>query len=197
MKKHYKKQSKRKTNRPIKVVVKIYVDGPTEIYYWDRVNELELFPNIHIQAKKGSYDRYLYDYNNETTFLTLDIDNKQKHQKKEYELLEEACKNEKVFYNNYSFETFLLHHKIKTVGRIESKYSYDKKMRRHFGVDEWADNKCHNSRTKICKEITKESIEFCIANLKQYHRKNWNDNPSSNMDKLFDRLKEINDKSKI
>ncbi len=195
MKKHYRKNSIKRTNRRIKTPVKIYVEGQTEISYFKHLNDLEYFTNLAIKTVKGPFEKFIYD-TNELKYIIVDIDNKQPKQRKESDKLTQITKDERVFFNNYSFETWLLLHKNKNVKKVLKHHSYDLEMKRTYNVISWSENKSKKQLNKINKQISKKDIKAAINNSKVIENHIPFTNPSSNMKKLFDELSRLNMKGR-
>ncbi|HEY8364335.1 MAG TPA: hypothetical protein VIK84_02075 [Haloplasmataceae bacterium] len=99
-------KSKSKHIKHIITPVKLFVDGETEVNYFNRVNILKMFKNVSIVATKGNYDRYLaYKKKNKDkyVFYIEDIDgvcsnSKEPEKVNKYKKLSNILKNQKIFF---------------------------------------------------------------------------------------------------
>ena len=127
MKKKGLKYNVRSERRHV-IPIKIFVDGVTEIDYFQRINELIMLSNISIQAEIGKYEKFK-DYRRRNPLKQVmfieDIDgvsvySKNQQKKIKYQKLLSILNKsnglgDSIFYNNYSFETWLLNHKKNSI----------------------------------------------------------------------------------
>lgn len=195
---HKKKQSQRKFNREYVEKYKLYVDGPTEIDYFKKLNDLKVYKYLSFKPLASGVNGYEYDYEKSKCSLIVDIDAKDKRKsRKEYNRLSSLINNSdyNVFYNNYSFESFLLLHRNKSVKSVFSSNGYDISIKRTFDIDEWSHDKNKFKRTKLLNNISKDDILRAKENTKLYNNKNWYDNPSTNFYKFFEFIEKRNEKN--
>lgn len=192
------------TNKRKEYVIKpkaiILGDGPTEKDYVERLKELAIFSNINLKYEKGNEENFLtklkeHTNNSQNVLLILDIDNSNNNNSKKHEKIKRIIKEYKiqVFYNNYSFETWLINHK-KCFGKpIIASKEYDLDFQRCFKVKSWSKNKDERNRKKVMGQITKNNIKKASKNIKTISENHWSKNPSSNMDKFIECLKNKTD----
>ncbi len=196
---HKKKQSNRKNNREYVEKYKLYVDGPTEIDYFHRLNNLKMYKYISFSPLSSGLNGYEYDYEKDKCCLIIDIDAKdKKNSRKEYERLLSVFNNENynVYYNNYSFESLLLLHKNKSVKPVYKSNEYDISIKRTFGVDKWSHGKTKAKRIKLLKNISIEDVLRAKENTKIYKNKTWYENPSTNFNEFFEFFEKRNERNK-
>ena len=99
-----------------------------------------------------------------TLLLILDIDNcnnnkDQLHRKEKIKkLIDSKTYKGCIFYNNYSFETWLLLHKFKFNTQLTFRHNYDQFMTKYFGVENWSKYKNDKNRKLIMKQIDIKNI---------------------------------------
>jgi hypothetical protein len=96
-----------------------------------------------------------------------------------------------IFFNNYSFELWLLNHIDYFSKPVTDKTQYDKKMNDVFGIESWSKYKNERNRDQILKMIDYDSIKAASTNIKRLNRKKPFKNPSSNMDEWVNKIKKI------
>lgn len=182
--------------REIKPRVIIIGDGETEEDYINRLKKIDYFKNVNLKFEKGDEDNFeikLKEHldNIENVFLILDIDNVKSGDR--YQKLANLINNTNynIFYNNRSFETWLLNHKINFSSSIIYSRDYNKHIKTHFAVESWATNKNKNNREKIMNQIDVEEVDLAKENIRNISSKSWNENPSSNMDKFIEKIETI------
>lgn len=165
--------------------------------YTDRLNQLNYFENVNLKFEKGDESNFhikLKEHleNKHNVFLILDIDNVRDGGR--YDKIARLIDNVEynVFYNNYSFETWLLNHKINFASPIIVSSHYNTYFKKHFDVESWSDNKNKNNREKVMNQIDKEAINLAIVNIANIKEKKWDENPSSNMEEFINKIKNIN-----
>lgn len=181
---HRRKQRKLKNN------IILFVDGHVEKRYFNHIN-INRYKSIKFKIKIGDELDYIRNYKDEVGIMViLDIDGitERNDPKKRFNNISKIINHDNVFYNNFSFEGFLLHHVCDFNAKILSSNEYDQHMRDEFGViDSWSRNKNINNSDKILNKVTKETMEAAIIRSKSLNN-HFYTNPSSNMNKLFDRL---------
>lgn len=188
------KQSKRQ----IKNTVVVIGDGETEEAYFDRLTELNAFPNLNFKFVKGNEHNYSTrkkEYaDNPHVLLILDIDNTNPGTSK-YGKIESLVKSKTtkkyVFFNNYSFEHWLLNHKMYFTKPITDKGQYDLHMKNIFSVESWSNNKDETNRTKIMKQLEFDDLINAKNSITKHAKKEFHLNPSSNMDEFVAYLQDI------
>lgn len=184
-----------------KINIIAVVEGITEKLYFERLKELNYFPQLSFTIKMlGSKDNWrpsltsaLASKNNaDYVLLILDIDH-DTEKMSEIERLITKDYSPKVlkkvlFYNNYAFELFLLNHKIVYRKSVINGNGYDAEMKKVFQLSSY--NKREKEIESIMKKINKEDIDLAVERMSRivtdYRR-----NPSSNMVQMFDKLKKI------
>lgn len=189
-------QSKRQTRKQfIKPLVVILGDGKTEQDYVERLKEFDCFKNVNLKYEKGSEENFeiklkehLHNKNN--VLVILDIDNESKSTLR-YDKIKHLIKKYKnqIFYNNYSFETWLLNHKTCFSKPVIDKKEYDEDIKKVFGVDSWSKYKNKRNRNKIMKQIKTDDIDTACKNTKIINKNKWDNNPSSNMDLMVNKIR--------
>lgn len=183
----------------LKQTVLVIVDGKTEEMYFDKLNKLGLFPNIRFKTVMGDDSNFeiIFRENLELKekFIILDIDHCNHHIPKRMErirwLRSKKFLREIIFYNNYSFETFLLNHKIKFAAPITDSIQYDIHMNTQFSVQNWHNNKTEHALKQVMNDITDDSHQLMLINILEIHKEDCFENPSSNMSRFFERIKTI------
>jgi len=191
-------QSRRRP-RKLKTIIMLFVDGEVEIEYFKHIN-INDKNNIRFVIKKGNeldFIKNMYDEVVHMVILDIDATSRTNDPKNRYLNLEKLVKDKtvkhNVFFNNYSFETFLLLHVIKKVKPIYKGKDYDSLMKKHFNIDNgWYKNKNNNNMNKIFSLINDESVKFAIENCEKISHRAF-DNPSTNMHLFFERMLEIDD----
>ncbi|HEY8364334.1 MAG TPA: RloB domain-containing protein [Haloplasmataceae bacterium] len=97
----------------------------------------------------------------------------------------------KYFFNNFSFETWLLNHKSFFTSKILDKKDYDMFMYKIFKVQNWSSKKNLTQRKKIMNKIGLYDIQTALKNIEKISHEPF-DNPSSNMNDLITIFHEIN-----
>jgi RloB-like protein len=164
-----------------KLVIRLIVDGETEEDYFNHLNNLEVYERIAFKPKRGNeldYKREKIRESDNPVFFIVDIDAKEQDK-----ALDKLIKNDKIFFNNYSFETFLIAHKTIPFGKVLTKKEYNQKINEHFHVEEY--KKTKEQRKKIISQIDKGNLESALSNIKYINNDNMYKNPSSNMHELF------------
>lgn len=187
-----------KQKRLIKTTVIVLGDGETEESYFNRVNELNIFPSLNLKFVKGNENNYKTKQKehaeNPHLLLIIDVDNTQSGTTK-YALIQSATTSrttsKNVFFNNYSFELWLLNHKIYFSKSITDKSQYDSHMKSTFLVDSWSTNKDQVNRSKIMSSIEFADIFTAQCNVTKLGSKQFNMNPSSNLDEFIKYLLNI------
>ncbi len=187
---------RRRPQYEIKPRVIIIGDGNLEKDYIDRLKELNYFENVHLKFEKGDESNFhtkLKEHleNKDNVFLILDIDNVKKGRR--YEKIERLINNIEynVFYNNYSFETWLLNHKVSFASPIIDSNQYNIHFKTYFDVESWSSNKNKNNREKVMNQIDVDNINVAVTNIVNISDKRWDNNPSSNMDEFISKIKGI------
>lgn len=190
--------SVKKKRFEIKPMVVILGDGETERSYVNRLREIKMFDKVNIKFEKGDEENFeskLKEHlnNQKNVFLILDIDNEQSHTKRYDKIMYLIEKYEdKVFYNNYSFETWLINHKNSFSKPIINKNEYDQEIENNFNVSSWSGYKNKKNRDKIMLQITKENVIEASLNISNISKNKWGDNPSSNMNDLIEEINKVN-----
>ena len=158
-----------------------------------------LFQNLKFKPVKGNdisyYNTFKENYDLTHKYLILDIDcsnnNNQKRAERIRTILQSKDMKDLVYFNNYSFETFLLCHMTSFTTPIVKKEEYDPFMEKHFKVVSWGNNKDKRNIGIVVKEITEETFEKMILNVKKIYEKDCFKTPNSNMHKFFEKIKKI------
>lgn len=197
---------KRSRKQTFQVKHRVYIvgDGDTEKDYFKRIAELNIFPNIVFETKKGNelnFEIFLQEHFDQDVFLILDIDNKNKpisskcRHTKIRNLWEKYEAENIIFFNNYSFELWLINHKKQFNKAVLSRSGYNKPIQDCFGVREWPENRTQKNRKKIMSAIDQEAVNKAINNIKLVESSTPFKNPSSNMEKLMEILTCINEEA--
>ena len=202
VKKRRQKKYNPKGNRPnlnFRTPVKIFCDGKTEISYFKRLNDLNLFNHVSFRPRKGKEKELLRAIDkDETSFLLLDIDNHGNIKNStEFKNLKQVINSNKkhVFFVNYSIETWILLHKMKNPPIAVKKEDYNSRMNIHFHLKKtWSSDKSEMQRDTVMSKITKSDFENCLDNSKNLENNDYSVNPSTNLRKLFVVIQLINDK---
>ncbi len=189
------KLKSRKMKRKLRNKVVLYVDGDVEIDYFRHIGICEN-SSLKLDIKKGDENKFFKEiYDEIPHMIILDIDAVTVGQdpKKRYEniksLVEDHKTKDMTFFNNYSFETFLLNHVCKFTKPIYNSQDYDKHMRKHFDLkDSWSNKKNQASRNKMLSKIDEEALGNAKIRSKNLSN-NCFRNPSSNMDSFFEKIK--------
>lgn len=185
----------RKKQRRLKNEIILYVDGEVEIAYFKHIN-INQIDNVRFSIKKGDEIEFLKNIDDEIPrMIILDIDaiTKDNDPKKRYlnidKILKDHRTNKNVFYNNYSFETFLLLHITDRIEPIYHAKAYDKLMTKYFKLkDKWSRHKDASNLKLIFSMIDQDSLNNAIERTKQFNKDAFL-NPSSNMCDFFERIK--------
>ncbi len=189
----------KKSLRYIQPTVIILGDGETEEAYVDRLKQLNYFSNVKLKFEIGdefSFETKIKEHAyNKEVHVIIDIDNIQPNTEK-YRKIQQLYQTNKykgqIFFNNYSFELWLLNHIRKCGKPVIKKKEYNSNMKNCFKVESWADNKNEINRGKIMGKINCKSIDKAAKNIKELNRKTPFANPSSNMDewvKIVNKIK--------
>lgn len=188
---------KQRIPQRIKPLVVILGDGETEKDYVERLKDLEYFENVNLKYEKGNEENFeiklkehLYIEENVLVFLDIDNENKSSCRYHKIKYLIEKYKKQ-VFYNNYAFETWLINHKKTFHKPIVDKKEYNQDIKALFDVNSWSKYKNKENRTKIMNQIEKDDVDKACENIKVISGKDWDNNPSSNMDKMVKKIKKI------
>lgn len=189
-------QRKKRTQFEFKPRVIIIGDGDTEKDYFNRLKDLDYFKNVNIKFELGDESNFytkLKEHleNKDNLFLVLDIDNVRDGGR--FDKIERLISNSdyNIYYNNYSFETWLLNHKTAFASPIFMKDQYDTHFKKHFGIVSWSNNKNKNNRDKIMSQISELEVNNAVTNISNIISRLWYENPSSNIDKLIEKIKGI------
>lgn len=181
----------------IKPTVIILGEGVTEKDYIDLLKELNYFNNVHLKYERGDEENFetkLKEHSNPNVLVVLDIDNVQSGTSKfntiQRLVTTKKFKN-KVFFNNYSFEIWLLNHLVYFTSPIVAKKEYDSSMKSQFGVKHWSSNKGSSNRKSVMNQINKKGVNAAKKNIGILNNKNPFHNPSSNMDDLITKIASI------
>lgn len=186
-----------KKSRNVRPLVIIIGDGETEESYVERLKELDYFSNVHLKFEKGNEDSFETKMKEHAgihrVLVIIDVDGTQPRTKKGRKikrLIDIKSYSKQVFFNNCSFETWLLNHRNPFLKPMITQKQYDPYIDTCFGVKSWANNKDKRNRENITKQIDSKSIDCAVKNIKIIS-KNPFDNPSSNMDKWVAVIKKI------
>jgi len=190
-------QTKR-TNRYVRPTVIVLGDGETEKSYINKLKELDFFSNVHLKYEKGNefnFETKIKEHaNNKSVIVIIDVDNAETSSAK-YNAIKRLLETKKykgqIFFNNYSFELWLLNHIDYFSKPVTDKTQYDKEMDDIFGVESWSKYKNERNRSQIMKMIDNDSIKAASANIKLLNKKKPFKNPSSNMDEWVNKIKKI------
>lgn len=187
-----RKQTRKLTKRLVNYH-NLYVDGTVELEYFKHIN-INNDSSIKLNIKIGNELDFIRNCADEIpTMVILDIDatTKKNDPKKRYLNLKkiiEGPKKKNVFFNNFSFETFLLLHVMSFSKPIYKKEEYDILMKNYFGIkDSWSVKKNEYNRRKVFSKINEETRKIAISKMKHMSKKPFR-NPSSNMDKFFEEI---------
>lgn len=188
-------------DREYRVPVYIYGDGETEESYFNHLNVIKKFKNIRfipkIYDKPKKFERMFQ--NEKHVYAVFDIDNHGKDKKStEYINLENKLKKYKnyAFFANYSFETWILLHKRKKIPMIIHKNDYDSLMNTHFRLKiKWSkpDGKNKEQRDIVMSKLSVQDVNTACENAKEIENEKFYENPSTNINLLFEKLTKIND----
>lgn len=188
----------RKRPRRLKNQVILFVDGEVEIEYLKHI-EINRYDNVRFNVKKGNENDFINILHDEIPkMLILDIDavTKRNDPKKRYNNIKYITKDKDikkdVFFNNYSFETFLLLHVKDFTKRILKIDEYNKDMKAEFDIkDSWSNKKNKSNIQKVFLRIDQKSLKTALLRAKKLSS-TFHKNPSSNMDKFFKRVEYYN-----
>jgi len=181
-----------------KKIIYILGDGQTEETYINRINDLGIFSEIRLRYVNGdelNFETFLKEHLEQNSFLILDIDNEQP--------LGSSCRYEKiktikekftdiVYYNNYSFETWLINHKAYFCKAFINKKQYNFYIKKIFGISHWSEDKSEQNRNTMMSQIDSIDVEFAKQNSKRiFDESNLFANPNSNMHLMFEKLEKI------
>ena len=71
------------------------------------------------------------------------------------------------------------------------KDQYDTHFKKHFEIVSWSNNKNKNNRDKIVSQISELEVNDAVTNISNIISRLWYENPSSNIDKLIEKIKGI------
>jgi len=190
-------QTKR-TNRYVRPTVIVLGDGETEKSYINKLKELDFFSNVHLKYEKGNefnFETKIKEHaNNKSVIVIIDVDNAETSSAK-YNAIKRLLETKKykgqIFFNNYSFELWLLNHIENFSKPVTDKTQYDKEMNDIFGIESWSKYKNERNRYQIMRMIDHDSIQEAILNIKRLNKKKPFKNPSSNMDEWVTKIKKI------
>jgi len=187
-----------KKERYVRPTVIVLGDGETEKSYINRLKQLDFFGNVHLKYEKGNefnFETKIKEHaTNKNVIVIIDVDNTQSNSTKYNEvkrLVETKKYKGKVFYNNYSFETWLINHIDYFSKPIIDKTQYDADMKNVFGIESWSRYKNKKNRNQIMALIDNEAIQYATNNIQRLNSKKTFDNPSSNMDECVKKIKRI------
>jgi hypothetical protein len=189
---------KTRYHRYARPTVIVLGDGPTEQAYIDRLKELDYFSNVHLKFETGNEENFetkLKEHtNNPHVLVIIDVDNVQSGNKRFEEIKRLSSTKayiKNIYFNNYSFETWLLNHKMYYARPITNPIHYNSDMFTCFNVESWYTNKSIQNRQKIVALISMSEINLATQNIKSMNQKSPFNNPSSNMDKWVEHIKTI------
>jgi hypothetical protein len=189
---------KTSSQRYVRPMVIVLGDGPTEQAYIDRLKELDYFSNVHLKFEKGNEENFetkLKEHtNNPHVLVIMDVDNVQSgidRFEEIYRLTNTKAYKKQIYFNNYSFETWLLNHKTYFARPITVQDQYNPDMLNQYGVESWYANKNAQNRKIVVDSISISDINTAIQNVVNMNQKNPFNNPSSNMDEWVDHIKSI------
>jgi len=182
-----------------RTTVLLVVDGNVEISYFNKLNRLGIFPKLRLKPINGNENTYKIIFKEnldlQHKYLILDIDNSDKNNATRAEKIRSITthRNYKdiVFFNNYSFETFILNHLNLFARPITEKTQYDDEMSKKFGICKWSKYKDQENTDKIIKLIDENSYQVMLNNITYIFKDDCFANPSSNMHLLFEKLERI------
>lgn len=188
----------KKRNRYIRPTVIVLGDGETEASYIDKLKKIDFFKNVYLKYEKGNefnFETKIKEHaNNKHVIVIIDVDNSEPNSTKYNrikKLTEKKQYKNQVFFNNYSFELWLLNHIDYFSKPIIKKTEYDKSMKDIFGIKTWSKYKHQKNREQILALIDKDSIQVAVNNIQKLNKKNYFQNPSSNMDEWVNKIKNI------
>jgi hypothetical protein len=187
--------SNHRTIRYVKPTVIVLGDGETEQAYIKRLTEIDYFPYINLKFEIGSEENFetkrKEHINNPNVLVILDIDNVLTGTKRYNEISRLITTKEykdQVYYNNFSFETWLLNHKTFFSCPITLQKQYNTEMSTCFAVSHWYTSKNDKNRRKIVDSISDTDIGNAVKNVARLSHYSPFDNPSSNMDQWVDTI---------
>lgn len=181
----------------------LVVEGKVERDYFTKINSINMFPNIQLEITIGNIKEFktIYKSNlDNPVFFVFDLDNHSKHSKEHTEFINltreyKGC----IIYSRFSFETFLLNHKLFFNQSITQKSQYDSLIRNYFSIDHWGEEKNLRNRQTLINQINVENVKTAIDNCKKIEKsivdeKKTERNPYTNMHILFKELDKISKK---
>lgn len=188
--------SRKHDNLQIKPLVIVIGEGNTEEGYVNKVKTFSLFEKIRIKFIVGNeqnFETILQEHLDiiDDILVILDLDNIQKGTKRYDKILALLLKYPyQVFYNNYSFEAWLLNHVDVFAKPINAASEYDPFFKFHFSIDTWHKYKNEQNLNKVLAVVDETSTKNAIKNISVISKKDWDNNPSSNMDKFIETIVE-------
>jgi hypothetical protein len=190
-------QTKR-TNRYVRPTVIVLGDGETEKSYINKLKELDFFNSVHLKYEKGNefnFETKIKEHaNNKNVIVIIDVDNAESNSTK-YNVIKRLLETKKykgqIFFNNYSFELWLLNHVDYFSKPVTDKTQYDKEINDIFGIESWSKFKNERNRDQIMRMINHDSIREAATKIKRLNKKKPFKNPSSNMDEWVNKIKKI------
>lgn len=183
---------KKRRTKPFFIVLG---EGPTEEAYIKKIKNFSTFANINLKFYTGDEESFAIRLQENfeiksKVLLILDIDHLQPSDTR-YKKIERLITkyNAQVFYNNYSFETWLLNHAISFSKPILKSDQYDSYFESSFDVKSWHRRKNERNITKVMNQIDETSMNTALNNIKLISGNKWDNNPSSNMDLFIAVLK--------
>lgn len=162
------------------------------------MKELNFFSNVNLKYEKGSesnFETKIKEHaSNMHVLVIIDVDNVESNTEK-YKLIKRLHETKKykgqIFFNNYSFELWLLNHINYFSKPVIKKIAYDGSMKDTFNVLTWSKYKNQRNRDKVMSHINYDSINHAMKNIKQLDKKTPFENPSSNMDEWVEKINKI------
>lgn len=185
-------KKKKRITKPLFIVLG---EGQTEEAYITKIKQFADFNHINIKFLIGdeeSFETQLLEHFEikSKVLLILDIDHLQSSDTR-YKKIDRLIKKYKaqVFYNNYSFETWLLNHVTSFSRPILKSDEYDIHFENHFDVKSWHRRKSVRNIIKVMHKIDGTALDIALSNIKLISGNNWDNNPSCNMDLFIAKLK--------
>lgn len=181
-------------SRQSRTKIVVVGEGKTERDYIERLRQLDVFPRINFKFVEGKMDKFQtvkQENLGVEVQLLVDIDNCVRHDvhyQEIHRMLTHPSTKHITFYNNYSFETWLLNHSCDFHKPMTQSRQYNPWMKASFGVDAWSSNKTDHNRDHVMKQITASSVEKAAERVRSMHH-SIDSNPTSNMDQWVQRLK--------
>lgn len=185
-------KKKQRITKPVFIVIG---EGSTEEAYVTKIKQFSDFNHINIKFLIGdeeSFETQLLEHFEikSKVFLILDIDHLQRRDARYKKIARLITKYKaQVFYNNYSFETWLLNHVTSFSRPILQADEYDPYFEKHFDVKSWHRHKNARNLIKVMHKIDETTLNNAVNNIKLISSNNWDINPSSNMDVFISLLK--------